>query len=146
FGKRELAAENHIDLPEMGSTQVIPRQVSERTGLWDRESRGIKQCTVLVEVRIDARNEVRTTCGASRAAGGCVDHSSAAGCRCGEDSSCCVGINDVRTRDENVHRKSAASVGDAADFPITQNRFCSARQSAGWNRIHAARVEIVAFI
>src|SRR5438552_4843290 len=130
----------------MGSAQKISRQVAERAGPGYRESCGIEQCAVLIEIRINPGNQVRPPCGARRTTVKCVDNSCTAGCRRRENSSCGVGIDDVRPSDENIHRKSATSIGDAADFPVAKDRFGRAGQAAGWNGIHEARVEIVAYI
>ena len=101
---RRSLLSDQVDLPELGSAQVVARQVAERARLRRRERRWIQPADAVLEIRVHARDEVRTLRAATVAAGD-VGHRDAAH----------RGV--VRPRDDHVDRHAAAGVDDAADAP-----------------------------
>ena len=106
----------------MRPAQKVPRQVAERAGSGYCEGRRIEQRAILSQIWIHSGNEIGPACRARGTAIRRVNHGIAACRGRSEDSSCGVGVDDVGPGNEYIDRESAASIGNAAHFPVAQYR------------------------
>ena len=100
----EVLAEHQVGLPEARAAQEVARQVAERAGLRRRERGRVQPAHAVLQIRIDAGNQVRPLRAAAVAAGDVGDRRA-------------VDRGVVGTRHHDVDRHAAARVDDAADAP-----------------------------
>src|ERR1043165_3377100 len=145
---REALVEYQIELLEVWTTQRVARQVAKRSGQRNRERRRIDDAAIVIQVRIDTRNEIWAPHVSRRSAAGSVDHADESDrqgaarklsgeslrpgrARAADRRRACrrrALHHDVRPRDTNFDRKTTASVDDAADFPVAKKRVANAAE------------------
>src|SRR2546430_6798068 len=58
FGEGEFSIQDQVDLAELPAAQNVSRQIPKRLRLRNRKRCGVEQGAVLIEIRIDTRNQV----------------------------------------------------------------------------------------
>src|SRR5262245_53850045 len=126
--------------------EEVAGNIAVRSRLWSRKGRRIDECAVVVQVRIDAGDQVRTMrVTASLNASGGVDDRRSTGSLRSKHVSSGVDPHDVGPDHQNIDRYAAARISNKRNLPIAEQCAGGAsRPFSEWKSIDQAGVKIVA--